>query len=195
MLAARMYGYKQPLVLEDIPTPQIADDEVLVRVEGAGMCRTDVQMLDGYFKGALPLPFPAIPGHEIAGSIAEMGARVPTAAFAVGDQVVVVGGWGDGTCRQCKAGNEQICGHGKWPGFSEHGGYSEFVPVPYRYLIRVDRKYGLTAAELAPLTDAGLTPDRGIKKLRQADVVGPDRIVTVIGAGDLGRTPCNTRSC
>ncbi|MBO0721427.1 MAG: NAD(P)-dependent alcohol dehydrogenase [Blastocatellia bacterium] len=187
MRAARMYGYKQPLVLEEVEKPEIALDEVLVKVEAAGMCRTDVQLLEGYFKENLPLAFPAIPGHEIAGTIAQVGDRVPpTSNLAVGDLVVVVGGWGDGVCRQCKSGDEQICAHGKWPGFGAYGGYGEFVPVPYKYLIRVDKKYKLMAEELAPLTDAGLTPYRGIKKLRQAGVLGPDRVVAVIGVGGLG---------
>lgn len=187
MRAARMHGYNQPLVLEEVPTPEIAPNEVLLRVEAAGMCRTDVQMIDGYFKDYLPLPFPATPGHEIAGSIEALGDAVPASAnLAVGDLVVVAGAWGDGTCRQCRVGDEQICAHGKWPGFSEYGGYGEFVPVPHRYLIKVDRKYNLSAEELAPLTDAGLTPYRGIKKLRQAGVLGPDRVLGVLGVGGLG---------
>jgi alcohol dehydrogenase, propanol-preferring len=187
MLAARMHGYNQPLVIEEVKTPEIGPEEVLVKVEAGGMCRTDVQLIEGYFKGALDLKFPAIPGHEIAGSIEQIGSRVPqTANLATGDQVVVVGGWGDGTCRQCKAGNEQICAHGAWPGFGPYGGYGEYVPVPYKYLIRIDRKYNLPAEELAPLTDAGLTPYRGMKKLRHAGVVGPDRVIGVIGSGGLG---------
>jgi alcohol dehydrogenase, propanol-preferring len=187
MRAARMYGYKQPLVLEEIDRPQITGDQILVRVEAAGMCRTDFQLMDGYFKEALNLAFPAIPGHEIAGSVEEIGDRVPaTANLAVGDQVVVVGGWGDGTCRQCRVGDEQICAHGNWPGFGQYGGYSEFVPVPYKYLIRIDKKYQLKPEELAPLTDAGLTPYRGIKKLRAAGALGPDRVLAVFGVGGLG---------
>jgi alcohol dehydrogenase, propanol-preferring len=187
MLAARMHGYNQPLVLEEVKTPEIGPEEVLVKVEAGGMCRTDVQLIEGYFKEALNLKFPAIPGHEIAGVVDQIGSRVPpTANLATGDQVVVVGGWGDGTCRQCKAGNEQICAHGVWPGFGPYGGYGEYVPVPYKYLIRIDRKYNLPAERLAPLTDAGLTPYRGMKKLRQAGVVGPDRVVGVVGVGGLG---------
>jgi propanol-preferring alcohol dehydrogenase len=182
-----MHGYKQPLVLEEVKTPEIGPDEVLVRVEAAGMCRTDIQMVDGYFKDYLDLAFPATPGHEIAGSVEEIGSRVPKSANLVeGDQVVVVGGWGEGTCRQCRLGNEQICGHGNWPGFGPNGGYSEFVPVPYKYLIRIGSGYGLKSEELAPLTDAGLTPYRGLKKLRQSGVVGPDRVIGVIGVGGLG---------
>lgn len=187
MRAARMHAYHQPLVLEEINTPEIAANEVLVRVEAAGMCRTDVQLLDGYFKDYHAMPFPAIPGHEIAGFIEQIGDLVPPSAnLAVGDQVVVVGGWGDGSCRHCQIGNTQICAHGAWPGFSAYGGYGEFVPVPYDYLIRVDKQYNLKSEELAPLTDAGLTPYRGIKKLRQAGVVGPDRVMAVIGVGGLG---------
>jgi propanol-preferring alcohol dehydrogenase len=187
MRAARMYGYQQPLVLEDVRVPEPAAEEVLVRVTAAGMCRTDVQLMNGYFREHLPLTFPATPGHEIAGLVEKIGSLVPkVSGFAEGDQVVVAGGWGDGICRWCQAGNTQICGHGRWPGFGDYGGYGEFIPVPYKYLLRVDKKYNLKAEELAPLTDAGLTPYRGIKKLRDAGALGPDRVMAVIGVGGLG---------
>ena len=187
MRAARMHGYRQPLVLEDVKVPEIAADEVLLKVAAAGMCRTDAQMVDGYFELYHPLTFPITPGHEIAGTVEKIGSLVPkTAALTEGDQVVVVGGMGDGTCRLCQAGNTQICGHGKWPGFGPPGGYGEFVPIRYEYIIRLDKKYNLKAEELAPLTDAGLTPYRGIKKLRDAGALGPDRVMAVIGIGGLG---------
>jgi alcohol dehydrogenase, propanol-preferring len=185
MLAARMHDYHKPLVIEDIKVPEILPDQVLVRVGGAGMCRSDVQLIDGYFAEALKSKFPLTPGHEIAGLVAALGDRVPASAqLAIGDQVVVAAGWGDGICRQCRAGNEQICEHGSWPGFGPPGGYAEFVPVPYRQLIRVEHK--LKWEELAPLTDAGVTPYRGIKKLRAAGVLGPDRVMAVFGASGLG---------
>ena len=185
MLAARMYGYNKPLVLEEVKIPQISSAQVLVRVGGAGMCRSDVQLIDGYFEEAIKPTFPITPGHEIAGLVEAIGDDVPeTANLAVGDQVVVAAGWGDGICRQCRVGNEQICEHGSWPGFGPPGGYAEFVPVPYRQLIRVEKK--LKWEELAPLTDAGVTPYRGIKKLRAAGVLGPDRVMAVFGASGLG---------
>lgn len=185
MLAARMHGYNQPLILEEVGIPEISLDQVLVRVGGAGMCRSDVQLIDGYFKPHSNLTFPITPGHEIAGLVAAIGDRVPmTANLTVGDQVVVAAGWGDGTCRQCRAGNEQLCDHGSWPGFGPPGGYAEFVPVPYRHLIRIDNR--LPWDELAPLTDAGVTPYRGIKKLRAAGVLGPDRVMGIFGASGLG---------
>jgi alcohol dehydrogenase, propanol-preferring len=155
MLAARMHGYKQPLVIEDVKVPEILPDQVLVRIGGVGMCRSDVQLIDGYFADALKVKFPITPGHEIAGLITAIGDRVPEVAqLAIGDQVVVAAGWGDGICRECRAGNEQLCEHGSWPGFGPPGGYAEFIPVPYRQLIRVEHK--LKWEELAPLTDAGV---------------------------------------
>jgi alcohol dehydrogenase, propanol-preferring len=183
MRAARMYGYKQPLTLEEIPIPDIGPSEVLVKVGAAGMCRTDFQLIDGYFQ--MPMEFPVTPGHEVAGTVERLGADVPAAAgLAEGDPVVVFGPRGDGSCRQCQGGNEHICGSGQWVGFGLHGGYQEYVPVAYQQLIKVSGK--LSALSLAPLTDAGLTPYRGLKKLRAAGVLRPGATVAVMGVGGLG---------
>jgi propanol-preferring alcohol dehydrogenase len=182
-----MHGYNQPLVLEEVPVPDVRPDEVLVRVGAAGICRTDLQLIDGYFRKYKEISFPLTPGHEIAGEVYRIGRAVPKSAGLVeGDQVVVVGGWGDGTCRHCQKGDTQVCSHGAWPGFGPYGGYSEYLPVPPRYLIKVDKRFNMKAEELAPLTDAGLTPYRGIKKLRDAGALGPDRVLAVFGVGGLG---------
>jgi len=94
--------------------------------------------------------------------------------------------WGDGTCRQCREGNEQICGNGQMAGFGPPGGYAEFMPVPYRHVIAVPDGVDQRPETLAPLTDAGLTPYRGMKKLRQAGKLGAGRTVVVSGIGGLG---------
>src|SRR5215475_12341330 len=121
MRAARMHDYKKPLLIEDVPIPDFAADEVLVKVTAAGMCRTDIQLVDGYFYKYAPFPLPLIPGHEIAGVIEKIGRSVPgDAGFEEGGQVVVVGGWGDGLCRSCRRGDTQICVHGNWPGFGPY---------------------------------------------------------------------------
>jgi propanol-preferring alcohol dehydrogenase len=65
MIAARMHAYKQPLVLEDVPVPDIQPDEVLVKVTAAGMCRTDVQLLDGYFRPYAEMAFPYVASQTI----------------------------------------------------------------------------------------------------------------------------------
>lgn len=186
MRAARMHGYKQPLRLEDIPIPEIAADEVRVKVGGAGMCRTDFQLVDGYFRSAKEFDFPFTPGHEIAGWIDRIGRDVPKhLGLSEGDLVVVDGPWGDELCRQCHEGNQQICAHGRWVGFGGHGGYQEFVPVPAKHVIRVKSR-NLAPDVLAPLTDAGMTPYRGLKKLAKAGVLGAGRNLAVFGVGGLG---------
>jgi propanol-preferring alcohol dehydrogenase len=109
---------------------------------------------------------------------------VGLSGFREGNHVVVVPGWGDGTCRHCQIGNTHLCPNVRYPGFGPHGGFAEYLPVPARYLINVDKR--LEPEELAPLTDAGLTPYRAIKKLRDAGALGPDRVLGVFGLGGLG---------
>ncbi|GAA4789135.1 NAD(P)-dependent alcohol dehydrogenase [Actinomycetospora chlora] len=188
MRAARMHGYREPLRLEEVPVPRPGRDEVLVKVAATGMCRSDYQLLDGYFRDGLPMELPAIPGHEVAGRVAETGADVPDAAgLAEGELVVVDANWGDGTCRQCHEGNEQLCtGDGALLGFGPPGGFAEYVVVPYRHLVRIPGTDVPAPSALAPLTDAGLTPYRGMKKLRDAGKLGAGRTVVVNGIGGLG---------
>ncbi|MEM5398858.1 alcohol dehydrogenase catalytic domain-containing protein [Paraburkholderia unamae] len=116
--------------------------------------------------------------------MSRIGQQASDAGFEEGDHVVVVPGWGDGTCRHCQVGNIQLCPTVRFPGFGPHGGFAEFLPVPARYLIKVPRE--LSFEHLAPLTDAGLTPYRGLKKLLKADALGPDRVLGVFGMGGLG---------
>jgi len=185
MKAARMHEYGKALVLEDVPVPDIQADEILVQVRACGMCRSDVQLVDGYFRKYADIPTPITLGHEITGVVHKIGSVVPqSSGFREGDHVVVAPGWGDGTCRHCQIGNTQICPNVRWPGFGPVGGFAEFIPVPARYLIKVDSR--LKFEELAPLTDAGLTPYRGVKKLRDAGALGPNRVLGVFGVGGLG---------
>src|SRR5262245_33267682 len=185
MKAARIKEYERPLVLEDIPVPDIQPDEALVQVRACGMCRSDVLLIDGFFRSYAQIPTPIIPGHEITGIVHKLGGLVSkSAGLNEGDHVVVSPGWGDGTCRHCLVGNTQICPNVRWPGFGPYGGFAEFIPVPARYLIKVERR--LRFEELAPLTDAGLTPYRAIKKLRDAGALAAGRVVAVFGVGGLG---------
>jgi len=185
MKAARLHEYGKAPVLEDIPVPDFQPDEILVNVKACGMCRSDVQLIDGYFRKYADIPTPITLGHEITGVVSKIGSVVPkVSGFKDGDHVVVAPGWGDGTCRHCQIGNTHICPNVRWPGFGPVGGFAEFIPVPARYLIKVDSR--LKFEELAPLTDAGLTPYRGIKKLRDAGAFAPDRVVGVVGVGGLG---------
>jgi alcohol dehydrogenase, propanol-preferring len=184
MKAARLHEFGKPLVLEDVPNPEIRRDEILVKVTACGVCRTDAELIDGYFLRYFNIPTPITLGHEITGVVSAIGKDASEAGFREGDHVVVVPGWGDGTCRHCQVGNTQLCPNVRYPGFGPHGGFAEFLPVPARYLIKV--RPDLPFEQLAPLTDAGLTPYRGIKKLRNAGALGPDRVLGVFGLGGLG---------
>lgn len=185
MKAARLHEYGKAPVLEEIPIPDIQADEVLVQVKACGMCRSDVQLVDGYFRKYADIPTPITMGHEIIGIVHAIGGLVPRRiGLNEGDHVVVAPGWGDGTCRHCLVGNTHICRNVRWPGFGPYGGFAEFLPVPARYLIKVPNH--LKFEQLAPLTDAGLTTYRGVKKLRDAGALGPDRVIGVIGIGGLG---------
>jgi propanol-preferring alcohol dehydrogenase len=160
--------------------------QVLVKVGAAGLCHNDLHLIAGEWKDVIPIVLPITPGHEIAGWVEEIGDAVPQGILNKGDLLVVFGGWGYGVCIQCKSGNEQLCNFGAWPGLSSYeGGFSENVLVPsYRYLIKVDKKYGLNPEELAPLTVAGLTPYRAIKKVRH--LLEPGTSIAVVGIGGLG---------
>jgi len=157
-----------PLRLEDRPLPQPRGEEVLVRVRGAGVCHSDLHMIDGLIPG---LPLPRVLGHEIAGVAEGLGA------------VLVYASWGDGTCRWCRRGEEQLCARAAEPGWVRDGGYAEAVVVPSkRYLLPLG---DLDPVRAAPLADAGVTAYRAVRRL-QPWLAG-DGTAVVLGAGGLGQ--------
>ncbi|MGU3503056.1 NAD(P)-dependent alcohol dehydrogenase [Mycobacterium sp. C31M] len=187
MLAARIHEFNQPLQIDDIPVPEAGPNQVLLKVAATGMCRSDYQLLDGYFRQGLPVKLPFTPGHEVCGHITALGSEVPAeSGLSEGDLVVVDPNWGDGTCRQCHEGNEQLCQNGQLVGFGPNGGFAEYMLAPYDHVISVGDQPDVTPEYLAPLTDAGITPYRGMKKLRQAGKLGAGRVVAVNGIGGLG---------
>ena len=180
MKAARLHEYGHELVIEDVPTPAPAPGQVLVRVEGAGFCHSDIHVIDGEIK-ILPR-MPLTLGHENAGTVAAVGRGVT--GVHEGDAVAVFGGWGCGLCDYCVTGHEQLCESPQWAGLSIHdGGYAEYLLVPHeRYLVRLST---LATSEAAPLTDAALTSYRAIKKA--LPLLEPDHYALVIGLGGLGQ--------
>ncbi|RUP06544.1 MAG: NAD(P)-dependent alcohol dehydrogenase [Mycobacterium sp.] len=187
MRAARMHGYNQPLEIDEVPVQDVGREQVLIKVAATGMCRSDYQLVDGYFRDGLPVDFPFIPGHEVSGTITDVGPDVPdSAGISEGDLVVVDPNWGDGTCRQCHEGNQQLCANGQLVGFGPNGGFAEYMVAPYDHVISVSGQPDQQPEYLAPLTDAGLTPYRGMKKLRDAGKLGAGRTVVVNGIGGLG---------
>ncbi len=167
-------------MIEDVPAPRPAAGEVIVKIAGAGFCRSDVHIIGGEIQ-ILP-KMPLTLGHENAGYVAAMGAGVTS--VREGDPVAVFGGWGCGLCDYCVTGYDQLCAAPEWVGLSKwDGGYAEYLRVPReKYLVKLS---GLDPKLAAPLTDAALTPYRAVKKALPH--LEPDHAVLVIGAGGLGQ--------
>ncbi len=142
--------------------PDIQPDEILVQVKACGMCRSDAQLIDGYFRPFADIPTPITIGHEISGVVSKIGLNVPKKA-----------GFAGGRCRRRRA------GLGRWrlpplprgqhaylrerplAGLRPLRRIRRVHPVPARYLVKADKR--LSFEQIAPLTDAGLTPYRGIR--------------------------------
>jgi|SRR6185503_3486145 propanol-preferring alcohol dehydrogenase len=99
MISARIHEYQKSLVVESIPRPEtFSDEEVLIKVGAAALYHSDLRLINGEWKDAIPLELPKIPGHENAGWVGEMGDTVPKGLFSEGELVAIFGGWGYGLC-------------------------------------------------------------------------------------------------
>src|SRR5262252_3963359 len=179
MKAARLHEYGKQLVLDDVPEPKPGPGQVVVKVQGAGFCHSDLHIIDG----EIPiLPLPVTLGHENAGVVSAVGGGVQS--VKEGDPVAVHGGWGCSRCDYCVGGHDHLCVTPAWSGLSHaDGGYAEYMLVPHeKFLVRLGK---LAPREAAPLTDAALTPYRAIKKAMP--FLEPDQMVLVIGLGGLGQ--------
>ena len=184
MRAVRLNAAGEALHLEDVPLPDPDGTEVRVRVGGAGVCHTDLHIVDG-IQSRVELPRTL--GHEVAGWVDAIGPdaerALRRARLSIGDPVVVYGGWGCGECGECVRGDEQRCDRSVAPGFQADGGYAEAMLVPHpRHLVALG---GLDPAHAAPLADAGITPYRAVR--RAEAWLRPGARVLVIGAGALGQ--------
>lgn len=140
----------QPLTPACLKTPQPGPGQVLVRVHACGVCRTDLHIVDNELTAAR---LPLIPGHEIAGTVAGLGAGVTQ--FQIGDPIGVPWlGWTCGECRFCRGGQENLCEHARFTGYTLDGGYADYTVADQRYCFRLPAGYNF--AEAAPLLCAGL---------------------------------------
>jgi propanol-preferring alcohol dehydrogenase len=161
----------------DVPTP--GPGQVLVKVEGAGLCHSDLHVLE-WPEGTFPWRLPMTLGHEVAGTVAALGAGA--GGVEEGDAVLVYGPWGCGVCRQCARGAENLCVVRRGCGLGFDGGLADYVVAPSPRLL-VPRGE-LDALRAAPLTDAALTPYHALKPHLWRLVPGAS--VVVIGVGGLG---------
>ena len=172
---------------EELPNPKIEKaSDVIVKIGAAGVCRTDLHIIEGVWKHITDQNndlLPMVMGHENAGWIEEVGKDVT--GFKKGDAVILhpkVSGTG-GTCLDCRRGNDM---HAEDPIFAglnvKHGGYSELLQTSVRNLIKIPKVLG--PIDVAPFSDAGLTAYRVVKKATRHLL--PGETCVIIGAGGLG---------
>lgn len=186
MKAARILEPQKPLQVSEVETPKPKDVEVLVKVKAVGVCHSDLHLWeggydtgDGFMKVTdRGVKFPVIPGHEIVGTIAEVGNTVQ--GFGVGDNVLVYPWIGCGVCVACRVGNDNLCDAPRSLGVFQNGGYAEYVLVPhFKFLAKVS---GIDLDAAASLACSGLTAYTAIKKAN----ANSQHSMVIFGAGGLG---------
>lgn len=181
MKAVQVVGYHHDLRMTEVDKPEITGPlDVIVRIGGAGVCRTDLHILEGQWEQKSGVTLPYTIGHENAGWVDEIGTAVTN--VAVGDKVIVHPLITCGLCRACRAGDDVHCEQSSFPGINTHGGYAEYLKTSARSVVRISDS--LEPADVAALADAGLTAYHAAAKAARS--LGPADRCVVIGAGGLG---------
>ena len=166
-MRAMVYRGNSPaLTLEERPVPEPGAGEVLVRVSACGVCRTDLHVVDG----DLTEPrLPVVPGHEIVGRVAALGAGVER--FTEGERVGIPWlGWTCGTCRYCRSDRENLCPDARFTGYTLDGGYGDYCIADERYCFPLPGERD--DAHSAPLLCAGLIGYRALAMAGDAERLG-----------------------
>lgn len=161
----------------DVPVPAAPDGGVVVRVHATGLCRSDWHAWAGHDEIALP----HVPGHELAGVVAEVGAGVEN--WAVGDRVTVPFVCGCGTCEWCLRGEAQVCPDQQQPGFTHWGSFAEYVALHAADTNLVAISDSVSSEAAASLGCRFATAYRGLVGRAR---IAPGEWVAVVGAGGVG---------
>lgn len=181
MKAARLHSYRSPLKLEEVAEPTVSGPhDVIVKIGGAGLCRTDLHIQEGQWAEKSGVELPYTLGHENAGWVHEVGSAVEN--VAVGDTVIVHPLISCGFCRACRIGDDVHCEDNLFPGISVDGGFAELLKTNARAVVKLEPE--LHPRDIAALADAGLTAYHAVKKA--LPLLYPGSRVAVIGAGGLG---------
>ena len=181
MKAVRIHGYHQQPVVDEVPEPSVKGPlDVVVKIGGAGVCRTDLHIIEGQWDAAMHPALPYTLGHENAGWVHEIGSAVTN--VAVGDTVILHPTPTCGLCRACRAGDDMHCTDSSFPGLSHDGGMAEYLLTSARTCVKLDPK--TQPADVAALADAGITAYHAVRKA--IPLLYPGSTAVVIGAGGLG---------
>ncbi len=177
MLAARLIEAGKPLSIDEIPVPEIAADEVLVKVAACGLCGTDIHLA---VDGDIPVArTPITLGHEGAGKITAVGKDV--SAFKEGDRVALLPAANCGVCRFCRVGREALCENSSVYGMARDGALATYIAAPARSVLPLPD--GIPFDIAAIVTDGVSTP---FHALRARGKLQPGESIAVVGCGGLG---------
>ncbi|HEY4570652.1 MAG TPA: NAD(P)-dependent alcohol dehydrogenase [Kribbella sp.] len=181
MKAVRLHGYHQQPVVEDVPEPVVEHPlDVVVKIGGAGVCRTDLHIIEGQWDAAMHPALPYTIGHENAGWVHEIGSAVTN--VQVGDTVILHPTPTCGLCRACRAGDDMHCENSTFPGLDSDGGMAEYLLTSARACVKLDPS--TRPQDVAALADAGITAYHAVRKA--IPLLPPGTTCVVIGAGGLG---------
>jgi NAD+-dependent secondary alcohol dehydrogenase Adh1 len=181
MRAVRLHDYHQKPVIDEVPEPKVQGPlDVVVRIGGAGVCRTDLHIIEGQWDAAMHPGLPYTIGHENAGWVSEIGAGVTN--VAVGDTVILHPTPTCGLCRACRAGQDMHCSQSRFPGLDSDGGMADYLLTSARACVKLDPS--TRPQDVAALADAGITAYHAVRKA--LPLLYPGTTCAVIGAGGLG---------
>jgi len=181
MKAVRLHEYHNQPVVEEVPNPEVSDPfDVLVKIGGAGVCRTDLHIIEEQWADKSGVTLPYTIGHENAGWVAEVGSAVSN--VAVGDTVILHPTPTCGLCRACRAGQDMHCDNSSFPGINADGGMAEYLLTSARACVKLSPD--TRPEDVAALADAGITAYHAVRKA--IPLLYPGTTCVVIGAGGLG---------
>ncbi|MEW1822272.1 NAD(P)-dependent alcohol dehydrogenase [Arthrobacter sp. NPDC080031] len=181
MKAVRLSAYDKTPELVEVPDPKVEGPlDIVVKIGGAGVCRTDLHIIEGQWAEKSGVALPYTIGHENAGWVEAVGSAVTN--VKPGDPVILHPLVTCGLCRACRFGDDVHCENSRFPGIDSDGGYAEYLRTSARSAVKLDPS--LVPADVAALADAGLTAYHAAAKA--ARQLRPGNKVVVIGAGGLG---------
>ncbi|MCE3555529.1 NAD(P)-dependent alcohol dehydrogenase [Pseudonocardia sp. RS11V-5] len=188
MKAVRVHEYHSDPKIDDIPEPELQGPlDVIVKIGGAGVCRTDLHIINGDWAAAQNPTLPYVIGHENAGWIEAVGDGVTN--VAVGDTVILHPQPSCGLCLACRRGRDMQCENAFFPGLSNNdGGMAEYLRTTARACIKLDPN--TNPADVAALADAGITAYHAVRKA--VPDLYPGTTAVVQGAGGLGHIAIQT---
>ncbi len=181
MKAVRLHGYHEQPVVDDIPEPTVQGPlDVIVRIGGAGVCRTDLHIIEGQWAEAMGVGLPYTLGHENAGWVHAVGSAVTN--VQAGDTVILHPAPTCGLCHACRAGQDMHCSDSSFPGLDSDGGMAGYLRTSARACVKLDPQ--TRPQDVAALADAGITAYHAVRKA--IPLLYPGTTCVLIGAGGLG---------